>query len=576
MTSVLKAACFRRPNVLVHCARTLTALAAAASLVASQRLLAQAPLLQPASAPVLHVTPALVSNAEGLSLSLSRFNALTGIQNDVVVGTGSSGPYTLSWRNARQNSETVLLGERILQRNLDYAIDLGSGSLSFATPLTAGQMARVTYAADTTTAVLNRPSVNIPVGWDIWQSGSDHVRLRSLYRMDKSSMTQDAQTQDARIPGQNALQWTGSHRAGTGKTASSILNSKFYADLQGGDWLARGGLALENQTRLGIANLGLTYIHGGALFTQSEESGIPVGQEIVEATGALMPRAGVTVNARVRQSTQLLDTTPHSAGTPAARSVGDTTQEAGASVAVALPGKRGGKVSASVEDRYQKEGAYRKRQALLDAPTLPIASTQISGGVQETSAPGQQRLVGLLNGSAKPFRYVEVAGDVRVRTSLLSETTPDPNARNTYGLKMNLTPSKRLRLSGSVLRNPEEGDGSVRRVQRHAVGLESDWGVFALRGQFGLDSEYETAKLTNSAEIGLDLHLTRFDTFTTGFRGASLFDKSASGENTYLLGFTHRLGSVFDLSLSGSMTQPASGDASKPHLRTEAKIGLRF
>ena len=180
-----------------------------------------------------------------------------------------------------------------------------------------------------------------------------------------------------------------------------------------------------------------------------------------------------------------------------------TTTEANASVALELAALRKTKLTASLNDRYSKEGLYRNGETLIELPRLPFAQTQISGGVQVSREPGVERTTGLLSASAKPIRYLEVAGDARLRDGVLANDKPDPTLLNTYGLRLNYAPSKRLKLSGSVTRNPEQ-NGSVQRAQRNAFGMETDWGLFALRGQVGLDEDLLTSRFTDASEFGLD------------------------------------------------------------------------
>ena len=117
----------------------------------------------------------------------------------------------------------------------------------------------------------------------------------------------------------------------------------------------------------------------------------------------------------------------------------------------------------------------------------------------------------------------------------------------------------------------------MQRAQRNSFGLESNWGLFTLRGQVGLDEDLLTSHFTDASEFGLDLRLTRYDTFTTGFKGINFFNQTVAGTNTYLLGFTHHLGSLFDVSLNGSDIHSTNlADNTKPEIKTEAKLGLHF
>jgi hypothetical protein len=236
------------------------------------------------------------------------------------------------------------------------------------------------------------------------------------------------------------------------------------------------------------------------------------------------------------------------------------------------------KLTTNWEDRFQADGVRRLREALMELPTLGLGRTQLSGGVRETSAPGQDRLVGLMDAKSRPLRYVELSGGVRLREERLADA-PDPDAVNTYNVKMALAPSGRLRLTGSVTRNPESDNGTIRKVQAHAVGLETEVGSFSLRGQYGVETAYLDDQQKNTMEVALALRFTPWDTLTTGFQGSSTLDGSLTATAAYLLTFTHRLGQIFDLSLSGSMTQRdvnGVADPSGAELKAEASLGLRF
>jgi hypothetical protein len=236
------------------------------------------------------------------------------------------------------------------------------------------------------------------------------------------------------------------------------------------------------------------------------------------------------------------------------------------------------KLTTNWEDRFQADGVRRLREALMELPTLGFGRTQFSGGVRQTNAPGQDRLVGLVDAKSRPLRYVEVSGGVRLRNGTAADA-PDPDAVNTYNVKMALAPSGRLHLTGSVTRNPESGDGTIRKVQAHTVGLETEVGSLSLRGQYGVETAYLADQQQNTMEFALALRLTPWDTLTTGFQGTSALAGSLTATSAYLLTFTHRLGQVFDLSLSGSMTQRDGNGAADPNgaeLKAEASLGLRF
>ncbi|HZO87447.1 MAG TPA: hypothetical protein VFB38_03845 [Chthonomonadaceae bacterium] len=593
-------------------------------------------------------------------------------QTDVIFGRNVKGPYLLTWKGIRADSERVVRDGVPLHRDSDYTLDPASGSLSFAEPLRADQIVRVTYRKDTPDAAPNPSAVILPLQWDLWQRGQNRLSLGMVYRSDPNAKATDPTAQ-------TALQFVG----GTHLSSTSELTSGLFLDLHGGDWLGRSGLRLAERTRLKRAEFGLTFSRAGALFAQGGATGLKAGNEIWEATGKFDPLKGLTLTTALRQMTEL-PAPGKAAGTP---QQGTTTREFSQALDLALP-KNGGtlqaartetaitspdgkgvlrtqdtlklertlvantqatvsyealntaptgdskdggsyeqktsvgvtsrpsdrisltgtfqnnlgtsgpqdtlglriettplarlrdlRIKAGVEDKFQPDGAWRTREALVELPTLPLASAKISGGVQQTSAPGKERFVGLVDASLRPFRYLDVSGGLRLRDGMLAAEAPDPDAVNTYNLKFALAPWKRFRLTGSMARNPENSDGTLRKVDSRALGLETELGILQLSGKVGYEEEYLEARKLNTLEVGLGFRLTPWDTLTTGYLTRAAFDKSLSGSESYLLNFTHRLGPTFDLSLGGQFTLYDTDGVIQPDktdIKAEAKLSIRF
>ncbi len=232
-----------------------------------------------------------------------------------------------------------------------------------------------------------------------------------------------------------------------------------------------------------------------------------------------------------------------------------------------------------MQDSYQKEGANRSRAALLQLPPLAPFRLQLSGGVRQNSTPGERSLVGLIDASAQPHRYLQISGAIRLRDATQASGAADPADVDTYDLKLALSPWKQLRLTGSVTQNPEATDSSVKRLLQRNIGLEADLGLFSMHGKIGLEENYPTAQTSDTTDLGFDLRITRWDTLTTGFQAHNLFTNLLVGDNTYTLGFTHHLGSAFDLTLSGALTtHDINGrlDAGQNEVKAQAKVGLHF
>lgn len=238
---------------------------------------------------------------------------------------------------------------------------------------------------------------------------------------------------------------------------------------------------------------------------------------------------------------------------------------------------KGVRVRAGWDDQFQADGARRVREALVDLPALKFGDIKLSGGMRQFQKPGQERYTGIFDASFRPARSVQISGGVRLRNGVLTDNAPDPNAPNTYDVKMAYAPLRSLRLTGNFTRNPGMDD-SVRNAEQQAFGLETDIGAVTLRGKYGTEDEYLADKLSQMIEVGFDLRFSRYTSLTTSWQERSQFDTLAAS-NTLSLGFRHELGSLFNINLGASMTtfgQNGAWDASKTEIRGEAKVGIKF
>ena len=237
------------------------------------------------------------------------------------------------------------------------------------------------------------------------------------------------------------------------------------------------------------------------------------------------------------------------------------------------------RVTTNWEDRYRDSGAERLREGMLELPALSFARLRLSGGFRETYGLDADRMTGLLNAEMAPLPFLQISGGARFRDGTLANNQTDPDFSDGYQMKIALAPVKKFRLTGTLSRNPDRDDGTLKRLQSQALGLETEFGSFQFRGQAGLDNEYLTSRLTRTMDFNLALRLSRFDTLTTGFQGRLLDGAALSGSSTYLFAYTRRVGPAFDMSLSGKMIRN-DGDlgaaTDRTEYKAEAKLGIHF
>ena len=138
------------------------------------------------------------------------------------------------------------------------------------------------------------------------------------------------------------------------------------------------------------------------------------------------------------------------------------------------------RVTTNWEDRYHDSGAERLREGMLELPALSFARLRLSGGFRETYGLDADRITGLLNAEIAPLPFLEISGGARFRDGTLANNQSDPDFSDGYQMKIALAPVKKFRLTGSLSRNPDRDDGTLKRLQSQAFGLETEFGSFSI------------------------------------------------------------------------------------------------
>ena len=299
--------------------------------------------------------------------------------------------------------------------------------------------------------------------------------------------------------------------------------------------------------------------------------------KMVPGSGAYSQKAGLSVTSKA------IDQVSLSGSFSTAQSAGTAT-DTGALSLEATPFHKDKKlaklkVKAGMQSQVTASGAANTASAMVEVPALTRYQASLSGGLNYSTTPTRSLTVGILDVNTKPLKFLELSGGTRLRDGMLANSAPDPSVLNTYNMKFALGPSRQLKLTGSFSSNPEAADGSVRHALAQMIGLESDFTLLKLSGQFGQEQLYDTPQLANNMKFGLDFRLSKYDLLSTAWEGHSLLTTSLLETSIYRLGYTRKLGSALDLSLSGSMTQQAVNGVFNPasqELKAEAKIGIHF
>ncbi len=233
-------------------------------------------------------------------------------------------------------------------------------------------------------------------------------------------------------------------------------------------------------------------------------------------------------------------------------------------------------LNASMQNIYAPTGAARNRSLTFLLP-LPKSKLNLSAGLQTLGNSTQNQTIGMLNIASQPTPGLQMSGQAQLRSMSGVNGAPNPTTLDTYGATMAYNPLPNLQLTGSYTNNPEI-NGIVQRSLQQQIGLKAQLGSLLFGGSLGFNSSFQSAS-SDTTSLNIGLHLTKWDTLTTGLQEQNTILGTSPGVRTYSLGFTHNFGSIFDLSLDGNITlhDPIGGiPSSQTDYSANAQIGIHF
>ncbi|HXG23279.1 MAG TPA: hypothetical protein VNJ09_01895, partial [Chthonomonadales bacterium] len=234
------------------------------------------------------------------------------------------------------------------------------------------------------------------------------------------------------------------------------------------------------------------------------------------------------------------------------------------------------KLSALLGERYNRQNALHRREASIEY--IPSKGFTLSSSVLYQSEGSRELLSQGVYASAQPGKFLEVTGGVRLRNETGSGVS-EPGAPDSYDVRIGVgLPNRTLWLTGGLVQNPENDKGLVMHARSRSIGLQSNWGQFSLKGSYALQDEYLEARSRTILDVTFVWRPTRMTQIITGFREDETQDSGLFSTETYSLSLSHRIGSVFDFILTGSMTTRTKDRMlhPDPDYKAEAKLGIRF
>lgn len=234
------------------------------------------------------------------------------------------------------------------------------------------------------------------------------------------------------------------------------------------------------------------------------------------------------------------------------------------------------KLAAVVGDRFNKTSALHNREASLEY--IPHPTFSLTGSVKLSAEAGKEALATGFSASAKPLKFMELTGGVKVREAT-ENGIPDPTAPDTYTVNLSFgLPKNLLKLTGGYATNPEDERGTVSRVRTGQVTLASSLGQFDLSGGYQTQEDALLPKINTILDLRFGWRFAKTTQITTSYREVQTFDQNLLAVDTYSLSLTHKVGSLLDFSLNGSMTTTAKDRVLQPlpDYRADVKVGLKF
>ncbi len=570
--------------------------------------------------PIMRFLPALfITAAASLTLLMPAARADTTRVSDVCVGTGTAGPYSLSWTKTLPGTETVEINGIPQMRGLDYTVDTDKGTVTFTRPLPAQSVAAVTYLQDDGAGQRNVVNRTIPLSLDVLRGDKGYFSLSALGKQSSS---------DGNVTlGVGA----GLNGGGNNQLSSRLMFSPVTAASDNTSADKRFGLALSgsaNTSNWGQFTFGLSRVGSGVQDTGSADA--TVGQQRLNLHGLLTPTQRLRAEVRFDQS-RLADNSdaPTTTNTALSLTMNPTDRTSlAASLAQTATGDYGQtqtiklavdtrpldalKISAAFSGKDAPGGANdtqavsvqtvllpgktlsletaagqtRTASALTDKQSVtitlkPATAIQVNAGLsfQQMAAVGTDASplatsVASVGGTLRPASFLELSGTYKSRSASAADTNVN-DLFDTSTARIAFKPVSGFSVIGTYALNPDNGGTTIQRQAQRGLGLETHLGALGLSGGCDWTQGYSTPTDLQTVRANLGLRFSAATQLSLGYQSTQdLLQSAATPATAYSVGFTHSLGDRLSLSLSGKRIQDAS--AANADYNASANLGIKF
>lgn len=200
----------------------------------------------------------------------------------------------------------------------------------------------------------------------------------------------------------------------------------------------------------------------------------------------------------------------------------------------------------------------------------PLSNAKFAVGIKSIESGGNTTTIRDYSTFASPLAFLSFDGKVRQRV-LASEEI------DTHSLNVRMAAAGSLTLEGSYRYNPENDKGVVQNQRSTGMGLRSNIGRLNLYGGYSYKDEYAVDRLAEERTFTVGYKLDSYSSLDVGLSQSRLSAVSDSGQDSYNLGYQRKVGSGFDLLLTGRYVKYLQNATMvRDDVKAEASLSLGF
>lgn len=289
---------------------------------------------------------------------------------------------------------------------------------------------------------------------------------------------------------------------------------------------------------------------------------LTAGISLYNADDADQTTAGISVAARPNDQMKI-------EGAYSGKQVEQGSDEQQRSVRLEAQPSQYMKIAAGLGEKETDAQLQTSKEAGVEL--TPNDKLKVASSIKEYTDGQQSTTIKDYSGLLKPTDYLEVSGAYKDREDPLAENV------DSKSLKLAIGASESFKITGQYSCNPEDKKGNIQRLSSSALILEMKIGILGITGGYTEKEDYTAGNMQTDKEVGLNFPLFGNGKLHTGYKLCEAVTAAEQSTETYSIGYTHDLGSRFNLSISGELMR-LKQESLLPdeEYKATAKLGMKF